>query len=485
MNLALRQTPPLESSDIFVDLDGTLVRTDVFAEAALRYLRSNPLRILRLLFILLQGPAAAKCFLARKVAFDPAELPYEQELIEHLKRRRAGGCRIILATAAHWSHANRIARHLNLFHEVAATGRRSNLKGTNKLARIQEICQGRPFTYAGNSRADRPIWGAAHGAIFVNAPRRDISVARLNGRAELVLRTQTGRFAAFVRQMRPHQWAKNVLLFVPLLTSHGYGDVTTDARAVLGFLAFGLCASGNYFINDLLDLDADRTHATKRQRPLASGALPIALGMAGALALPFTAFALSTFVLPWQFTAALAAYFALSNLYSFHLKRRSTADVMTLGLLYTIRVVAGAAAISVIVSSWLLGFSMFIFVSLAYLKRYIEVAALADSQAKSKGRGYSGADSETMFGLGIANSTAATVLLALYISSEEVKTLYREPAALWVLCFLMLLWSNRVWVGARRGKIHDDPVVFAIKDPISRWIGFVALLTLAAARFLP
>lgn len=483
MNVALRA--PVEDSDVFVDLDGTLIRTDLFAEAALRYLRSNPLRIFRLLFVLLRGPAAAKCFLARRVTFDPAQLPYEHELIEYLKRRKDGGCRIILATAAHWTQANRIARHLNLFHGVLATGRRSNLKGANKLVRIQEICQGRPFIYAGNSRDDRAIWSAANRAIFVNAPRRDISIARLGGRAELVLRTRTGRVAAFLREMRPHQWAKNILLLVPLLTSHTYANLTTDLKAVLGFLAFGLCASGNYFINDLLDLDADRVHATKRQRPLASGELPIALGVVGAMALPCAAFALSALVLPWQFTVALAAYFGLSNLYSFHLKRRSTADVMTLGLLYTIRVVAGAAAISVVVSSWLLGFSMFIFVSLAYLKRYIEVAALADSQQKSKGRGYSGADSETMFVLGIASATAATVLLALYVSSDEVKKLYREPGALWVLCFLMLVWSNRVWVGARRGKINDDPVVFALKDPISRWIGLAALLSVAAARLLP
>jgi 4-hydroxybenzoate polyprenyltransferase len=252
---------------------------------------------------------------------------------------------------------------------------------------------------------------------------------------------------------------------------------------LLAFLAFGLCASGHYFFNDLLDLDSDRAHATKRNRPLASGDLPLPHGIAGAIVLPLAAFALSFACLPWRFTLTLAAYFALTNLYSFYLKRVSTADVVALALLYTVRVVAGAAAIGVALSSWLLAFSMFTFVSLAYLKRYIELFSLGESAAK--GRGYSGADSESMFSLGIANATAATVVLAFYISSAEVKVLYREPELLWGLCLLMLYWSNRIWVGARRGKIHDDPVVFAIKDKVSRYICLLMLVVVLAARILP
>jgi 4-hydroxybenzoate polyprenyltransferase len=284
--------------------------------------------------------------------------------------------------------------------------------------------------------------------------------------------------------MRLHQWLKNILLFVPLLTSHRYGNLATDANALGAFFAFGLCASGNYFINDLSDLDSDRAHKTKCRRPLASGDLPLAWGIFGAVALPLLAFAFSLIWLNWRFTAVLGCYFALSNVYSFFVKRISTADVFVLAILYTVRVVAGAVAVSVVLSSWLLAFSIFIFVSLAYLKRYVEVTHLVGENAKVKGRGYSAADTDTMFSLGIANATAATVVLALYVSSEEVKSLYHNPSFLWILCLLLLYWSNRVWVGARRGKIHEDPVLFAVKDRVSRAVGLAALLSVFAARFL-
>jgi 4-hydroxybenzoate polyprenyltransferase len=271
---------------------------------------------------------------------------------------------------------------------------------------------------------------------------------------------------------------------LPLLTSHHYGDADLVWLTVIGFFAFGLCASGHYFLNDLLDLDADRLHAGKKRRPLASGDLPLLHGVVGALLLPLAAFVLSLAALPLAFTFWLAAYFIATNLYSFYLKRVSTADVFMLAMLYTVRVVAGAAAISVAVSSWLLAFSVFVFLSLAYLKRYIEVQALAAS-GKAGGRGYTGADTETMFMLGVANSTASAVVLAFYISSPEIRALYNEPDLLWGLCFLMLYWTNRIWIGARRGKIHDDPVVFAVKDNVSRLVGIAMIAVVVAARIIP
>ena len=250
------------------------------------------------------------------------------------------------------------------------------------------------------------------------------------------------------------------------------------------FLVWGLCASGHYFLNDLLDIDSDRIHRTKFRRPLASGDLSIIAGIFGATALPVLAFCLSLLWLPRPFNLAMLAYFALTNVYSFYLKRISTADVVALALLYTVRIVAGAAAISVVLSSWLLAFSMFIFVSLAYLKRYVEVSALEAKQHAS-GRGYFQDDAETMFVLGIANATAATVVLAFYVSSLEVQALYRHPDMLWVLCLMMLYWSNRIWVGARRGKIHGDPIIFAIKDKVSRGLGLAAIAAVVAARYWP
>ena len=483
-NRSVSSAPRGEPTDLYVDLDGTLLRTDLLHEAAWRYLRFAPWRIFRLAGLALRSRAALKSFLARKVRIDPAKLPYEKELIEYLRLRRDENCRITLITASHWTYARAIARHLGLSVADYGSTNRVNLKGAAKLHKMQTVSGSRLFVYAGNSSADRPIWAASHREILVNAPPRDVARAERAGRADLVLSNRPSAWRSFIREMRLHQWAKNALLFVPLLTSHSYGDAGRVTMTLVSFLAWGLCASGHYFLNDLLDLDADRIHATKFRRPLASGDLSILSGVAGAIVLPTVAFAISALFLPKGFTFALLAYFALTNAYSFYLKRISTADVVALALLYTVRVVAGAAAISVALSSWLLAFSVFVFVSLAYLKRYIEISALA-SKSNASGRGYSGDDAETMFTLGIANSTAATVVLAFFISSTEVRVLYRHPDLLWILCLIMLYWTNRVWIGAKRGKIHGDPIVFAIKDKVSRMAGLLAVAAVFAARLWP
>lgn len=470
------------SYDLYVDIDGTLLRTDLLHEAAWRHIKTAPWRIFTLLRLALKGPAPLKTFLARKIQFDPATLPYESAVTELIARRKTQGGRTVLITASHQTYASRIAEHLDLPGGGYGSSNRLNLKGATKLSRIQALNQGREFVYAGNSAADRPIWAASKKEILVNAPSKDVRAATQSGRAEMVIQSRPPVWRAFLKEMRLHQWAKNTLVFVPLFTSHSYRDLHLLGLAFLAFLAFGLCASGHYFLNDLLDLDADRAHRTKRRRPLASGDLPILYGPLGAILLPIAGLTLAIAFLPWKFTLLVSGYLALTNLYSFVLKSRSTADVFALALLYTVRVIAGGAALAISLSSWLLAFSMFVFISLAYLKRYIEIVALAEGQAK--GRGYVKEDAETIFSLGIANATAATVVLAFYINSAEVKTLYREPELLWLLCLLMLYWSNRIWIGAKRGKINDDPVIFAIKDKISRYI-FVAMVAVAlAARIL-
>jgi len=472
-------------SELYIDIDGTLLRTDLLYEAAWEYVKFAPWRAIRLLAVLLfHGRAALKSYLARKVRIDPAKLPYERALIEYLTIQREIGRPIVLITASHWRYARQIARHVGLASASHGSSNRLNLKGAAKLVKIQHLSAGRPFVYAGDAPADRTIWNASQKAIFVNAPRGDVDKAKRSGHAELVIDSRPSAWRSFARGMRVHQWAKNALLLVPLLTSHSYTDGHRVALALLAFLTFGLCASGHYFLNDLLDLASDRVHATKHRRPLASGDLALPYGIAGAIILPAIAFAVSIAALPLPFTIAMVGYFALTNLYSFYLKRVSTADVVTLALLYTVRVVAGAAAISVVLSSWLLAFSVFMFVSLAYLKRYIEVSALVRG-SKAAGRGYSQDDAETMFVLGIANSTAATVVFAFYISSNEVKSLYHEPDLLWMLCLLMLYWSNRIWIGTKRGKINEDPVVFAVKDKVSRLVGLAAVAVVIAARILP
>ena len=471
------------SYDLYVDIDGTLLRTDLLHEAAWRHVKTAPWRIFTLLRLALKGPAPLKTFLARKIKFDPATLPYESAVTELIAQRKNRGERTILITASHQTYASRIAEHLDLPGGGFGSSKRTNLKGATKLSRIQALNQGREFVYAGNSAADRPIWAASKKEILVNAPSKDVKAATESGRAELVVKSRPPIWRAFLKEMRLHQWAKNGLIFVPLFTSHSYRDPHLLSLAFLAFLAFGLCASGHYFLNDLLDLDADRAHRTKCRRPLASGDLPILYGPLGTILLTVAGLALAVAFLPWKFTALLAGYLALTNLYSFFLKSKSTADVFALALLYTVRVVAGGAALAISLSSWLLAFSMFVFISLAYLKRYIEIVALADG--KAKGRGYVKEDADTLFSLGIANATASTVVLAFYISSAEVRTLYQEPGVLWLICLLMLYWSNRIWIGAKRGKIHDDPVVFAIKDKISRYVFLAIIIVVLAARILP
>lgn len=312
---------------------------------------------------------------------------------------------------------------------------------------------------------------------------RNESAMSHKGDEPLGISSNPSQWRAFLKEMRPHQYLKNTLIAVPLLTAHQYLDAWAAVSTCLAFLCFSLCASGIYFFNDLIDLPADRAHPTKRNRPLASGALRIELGILGAVLLPAMAFALALVSLPISFTLVLFAYLALTTTYSLILKRVGTADIVTLALLYTLRVVAGAAATGIALSSWLLAFSMFVFVSLSYLKRYIELANAVYHDSNVPGRGYSAQDCETMFSLGTANMTASVVIMAMYISSDEVTAGYNNPEVLWLLCLLLLYWGNRIWIGARRGKIADDPVLFAIRDRISRWVGAGFVLVTLVARY--
>lgn len=292
------------------------------------------------------------------------------------------------------------------------------------------------------------------------------------------------RVSAFIRTMRPHHWTKNFLVFVPLLTAHAYENTAAILAAVAAFASFSLCASGGYFINDLWDREADRNHEIKRHRPLASGALSPALGLAGAAGLPALSLLLAVGFLPAMFILVLVLYFALTMAYSFYLKRVFTADVLTLSILYMLRVLAGAVAIGVVLSSWLLAFCIFLFISLAYLKRYIELYKMNDQNDQALGRGYFGADSDMIFVLGVANATASVVVLALFITSPEVNREYVSQDLLWVLCLAIIFWTNRIWIAARRGDVDEDPVEFALHDRASQLTGALCVVVVLIARYV-
>jgi len=289
---------------------------------------------------------------------------------------------------------------------------------------------------------------------------------------------------AFIKTMRLKHWAKNLLVFVPLLTAHQYDNSHAIFAALLAFLCLGLTASGSYFINDLKDLDADRNHATKKYRPLAYGALSNGWGAFGAIALPLAAFAIAMLFLPKAFMAVLALYVGLTIAYSFYLKRIFPADVLTLSVLFMLRVLAGATAIPVVLSFWLLAFCIFLFVSLAYLKRYIEIGKIGDASEKINGRGYIGADADAMFILGIASATASIVVLALFINSPEVQAEYPGRNLLWALCLIMMFWTNRVWIAARRGVVNEDPVEFAMGDRASQITAVLCVAVVLLARYV-
>ncbi|MHA6264571.1 UbiA family prenyltransferase [Arenibacterium sp. CAU 1754] len=468
----------------FVDIDGTLIRSDLFVESSLRLIKKNPLAVFRLMGWLMKGRAHAKRRVAETCDLKVEALPYEREVVEYLRERHASGDRLVLASAASETHARRIADHLEIFDdEILASSDSVNMKASSKRDHMSRFAGEEPFTYVGDSKADVPIWERATAAVTVNAPSRHVEDLRKQGKLEKEFQTRGSTSKALLRGMRPQQYVKNVLVFVPLLMSHQYGDLSKVLLALLAFCAFSVVASGAYFLNDLLDLEADRLHDKKRFRPLASGELPLKLGVVGALALPMLGFVIAALV-SLKFSFVLLVYFVATNLYSFFLKRYQTVDVMTLALLYTLRLFAGAAAISVAISPWLAGFSIFFFVSLAYLKRYTELANLKGDGAVAAGRGYVASDVESMFTFGVSAFTASIVVFALFVNDTQVTGIYKTPDLLWAVSFVLLYWGNRIWVRARRGKMSHDPVEFAVKDKISRYVGVTVVLLVIAAKTL-
>jgi len=474
----------LSPPTLCVDLDGTLIRSDLLLESVLLLLKRNPLYLGVVLFWLLtRGKAGLKAAIAARVTLNPAALPYNRELLAWLKSERAQGRELWLCTAANEKFAAAVAEHLDLFDGVIASDRANNLAGRKKADRLVELFGRGGFDYCGNEWRDLAIWGCARGAVLVNAPPA-LERALGTGASAPVLRAfpRTGkRLRAMMRALRAHQWAKNVLVLVPLLAAHRLGDPTALADSVLGLIAFCLCASSVYVLNDLLDLEADRAHARKSKRPFAAGDLSLAAGFVLAPALLAGAVLIAAF-LPEKFQWWLGAYYLLTAAYSFALKRLLLVDAVVLAGLYTLRIVAGAGAATVALSFWLLLFSVFLFLSLAFVKRYAELDALRRQQRLQViGRGYHVEDLSVLQSFGTASGYLSVLVLALYINSADILPLYHRPKIIWMLCVVMLFWISRVWMTAHRGKMHDDPVVYALRDPVSLALGLLAALTIAVA----
>lgn len=467
---------------LVVDLDGTLIRTDMLHESALRILRDKPLDVLFIPYWLSQGKAVLKRNLSNRTDFDPSSLPYNQELLDWLKQQRIQGRRLILCTATDHAIAQAISNYLGIFDEVMASDGTTNLAGKHKAQALVQRFGHAGFDYAGNSRADLAVWQYARQAIVVNASGKVIQRAGEICQVEHIFPAPSSSLSTWRRVLRVHQWMKNGLLFVPLLAAHQIANTEAWLALTLAFLSFSLCASSVYIVNDLLDLESDRQHPRKRNRPFASGLVPASVGVALAPLLLLGSFALAQYV-GGHFILWLLFYFVLTCAYSWRLKSLMLLDCLTLAMLYTLRIVAGAAAMSMGLSFWLLAFSVFLFLSLAFVKRYAELEVqLLQGNQKAHGRGYYTSDASLLQTMGITSGYAAVIVLAFYLNSEAVITLYKTPEIIWGTVPVMLFWISWMWMKAHRGEMHDDPLVFAVKDKASLLAGvvFAAILAMGA-----
>lgn len=466
--------PPSASSEppLCVDLDGSLLVTDSLVEGIGAMLSTHPLALLVAPLRLFGGRARFKGWVAGHAALDPATLLYRPEVLELLRAERARGRRLVLATGAPRSVAMAVARHLGLFDQVVCTDGAVNRTGAAKIPAMQEVFGDGPFDYLGNSGADFPVWAGARRALTAALPTRLLRRLKdIHADVTVVVPAPPpAGLGVVLTALRVHQWAKNALLFIPMLAAHAVTLANVTA-AMLGFVAFSLVASAIYLLNDIADLRHDRLHPTKARRPFASGALPLIWAFPAVPLLLAGGFAI-TLALPRDFLWALLGYLAVTVAYSVRLKRVLALDTVVLAGLYTIRIAAGGAAVGVPVSRWLFAFSMFFFLSLALVKRVAELFVMVQrGQAQASGRGYRAEDINQVAMLGSASAFTSVLVLALYINSSVVPGLYRRPELLWLACPVLLYWLGRLWILARRGDVLEDPVVFAIKDRVS-WLAF-------------
>ncbi len=471
------------SAPLVVNLDGTLTPTNTLVESILKLVKTRPLLALRLPFLRLRGRAPFTTFVTTHASVSPTHLPYREALLAYLAEEKTRGRRLILATASHRDTAEAVAAHLQLFSRVLAMDGEHNLNGARKLEAIRASI-GHTFVYAGDSRADLPIWKSAVAAVVVDA---SASVTRALSGQVRIERTFPGERAGLMvwfRALRVQQWLKNLLVFVPMLTAFSFGDPSMLIAMAVAFTSFCLVASATYIVNDLWDLDSDRVHPRKKYRPFASARISVLRGLAVAACMLAAAFGLAA-ALPPAFLLTLFSYLVITSLYTWLLKKLVLLDVLALSFLYTLRIVAGAVAIGVVVSQWLLAFSVFIFFSLSLVKRCSElVSAGAVGQAGSPGRDYRAGDLAVLWPLGVGASLCALVIFGLFISAEETQLRYGTPELLWIAAIGLLYWLSRLWIVSSRGEMHDDPLVFAVRDLNSRITIAVMIGITLAARFV-
>ncbi len=458
-------TPPTTSSrPLCVDLDGTLIKTDTFAQALLLLVRTKPLKLFEIPGWARKGLASWKHKVAKEVELDPAVLPVHSGFLEFLHQEKAAGRKLILATAADQSVANRVADYFGFFSEVIASDGEINRKaGYKRDALVSRFGTG-GFDYAGNATDDLLVWAAANRTIVVN-PSASVRHA-LRGNEALVFEDRPPTWKAWLKALRVHQWLKNVLIFLPMILAHELTTPVLYVQAVIAFFAFSFLASAIYVVNDLMDLHADQHHPRKCRRPFAAGNLSLLAAVESVPGLVVLSFLLAQ-CLPASFSFILLGYLTITTCYSWRLKQLALFDVLTLAVLYTVRILAGTAAYGVETSSWLIAFSLALFLSLALVKRYAELRETLLAHPEkigARGRGYHADHLPWLLWGGIVSGAASSVVLGLYITSDKVVQFYKTPAALWILCPLVLYWIGRIWHLAANGVLKDDPLEFAAHD---------------------
>ena len=455
-----------------VDLDGTLIKTDLLLESFLVLVKTNPLYIFMCCLWLLRGKANLKAEIAQRVSLDVSLLPYNQTITHYLHEQHSYGRQLYLCTASNQLFARQVAKHMGFFSGVFASDEQLNLSNRNKAHVLKDKFGKAGFDYIGNSQDDIAVWKEARNAIVVGSPRLASAAAKANPNS-IFFEQSNFSFKKTLKAMRVYQWVKNVLIFVPLLTSHQFTAAPPVITSLIAFASFSFCASSVYLLNDMLDLDADRRHARKRNRPFAAGELPLAFGIALMLVLLAISISLAV-LLPAKFILVITSYYVLTLAYSFKLKKMVLIDVFALASLYTSRVMAGGVAAAISLSSWLIMFSITIFLSLAFVKRYSELdEKLRAGGTTAVGRGYLTDDLGMLRSFGTSAGYLAVIILAIYMNSPDINLLYSHRSALWGVFTLLLFWVSWMWMSAYQGKMHDDPIVFALRDRTS-------LLTISA-----
>ena len=472
----LSPDPPL-----CVDLDHTLLKIDLLYESVFLLLKRSPFSFLSVPFWILKGRSYLKRRVAEQIVFEVAHLPYRKDLVEHLRAEQQRGRRLVLVTAADELIAQKIQEHLQIFSQVIASNGLVNMKGAAKAEQLQRRFGKSQFDYAGDSRADLEVWRWARRAIVVSNSERFIATVNALSPVEKVFPKGNGQLRAIIRASRPHQWAKNLLVFVPVVTAHRLRDVKALFDGSIAFLSFCLIASCVYLLNDILDLQSDRAHWLKCSRGLASGQLSILTAVALSAVLLSGAIALGL-LSGLTFIAILAIYLCSNIAYSLWWKRVVMLDVVVLACFYALRLLAGGAATKIAISDWLLAFAVFFFFCLAIVKRYSELRGQITLQLpEAAGRGYRQGDLDAIGTFGVASGMIAVLIIILYVMSPDVRVLYQHPTLLLLLCPLFLYWITRLWVKTRRGEMPQDPLTFALTDRVSYLTGLLAAAVLYLA----